>query len=336
VTSSVENSQRMTMDFRNNSLNGQSKINENYRTSKTRVCVTVGMMTTGYDCTDLLNLCLMRPVYSPSEFIQMKGRGTRKNNFKFHWISRNEMPEHIDSVKEDFNLFDFFGNYEFFEKEFDYDEKLELPKKPSFTDNPNPPIDITEVINYNDDPLKFIEEISIGDEGMKIDRNLYRSFQAVITEDSTVRNFVNNMEFEKAENYLKENILDKPKEFFTIEKLRKSLELDRKLSVSELLLYAYGHLDRIKNKNECLEEEFEKFDNEFNLPPDKFNSVKEVFESYALDSQYRKIIDEKKLVELNVHYPGAGEVYKNIPSELRDKIPQFIREKVNLERLSSA
>ncbi len=334
VTSNVENSQRMTIDFRNNGLNGQSKVNENYRTSKTRVCVTVGMMTTGYDCTDLLNLCMMRPVYSPSEFIQMKGRGTRKNDFKFHWISRNEIPEHIDSVKENFNLFDFFANYEFFEKEFDYDEILELPKGSSGGENPQPPI--TEVINYSDDPLKFIEEISISDEGMKIDRDLYRSFQTVVTEDSTIRNYIENMEFEKAENYLKDNILDKPKEFFTIEKLRKSLELDRKLSVSELLLYAYGHLDRIKNKNECLEEEFEKFDSEFNLPPDKFNNVKEVFESYALDPQYRKIIDEKKLVELNVHYPGAGEVYKNIPSELRDKIPQFIRAKVNLERLSSA
>jgi type I restriction enzyme R subunit len=335
VTSNVENSQRMTMDFRNNGLNGQSKMNEYYRTSKTRVCVTVGMMTTGYDCTDLLNLCLMRPVYSPSEFIQMKGRGTRKNDFKFHWISRNEIPEHIDSVKEDFKLFDFFGNYEFFEKEFDYDEVLALPQELSISPGVEKPV-VTEVINYNDDPLKFIEEISIGDEGMKIDRDLYRSFQTVITEDSTIRNFVNNMEFEKAENYLKDNILDKPKEFFTIEKLRKSLELDRKLSISELLLYAYGHLDRIKNKNECLEEEFEKFDNEFNLTPDEFNNVKEVFESYALDSQYRKIIDEKKLVELNVHYPGAGEVYKGIPPELRDKIPQFIREKVNLERLSSA
>ena len=82
VTSSVQDSQRMTVDFRNNSLNGQSRNNPHYRTSKTRVCVTVGMMTTGYDCTDILNICMMRPVYSPSEFIQMKGRGTRKNDFK--------------------------------------------------------------------------------------------------------------------------------------------------------------------------------------------------------------------------------------------------------------
>ena len=68
----------MTIDFRNNSLNGQSKTNPHYMTSKTRICVTVGMMTTGYDCTDILNICMMRPIYSPSEFIQMKGRGTRK------------------------------------------------------------------------------------------------------------------------------------------------------------------------------------------------------------------------------------------------------------------
>ena len=97
VTSSIDESQRMTIDFRNNGLNGQSQVNEHYRTSKTRVCVTVGMMTTGYDCTDILNLCLMRPVYSPSEFIQMKGRGTRKNDFKFHWISQNEIPNEINN-----------------------------------------------------------------------------------------------------------------------------------------------------------------------------------------------------------------------------------------------
>ena len=39
------------------------------------------MMTTGYDCPDILNLCLMRPIFSPTDFIQIKGRGTRKHNF---------------------------------------------------------------------------------------------------------------------------------------------------------------------------------------------------------------------------------------------------------------
>ena len=335
VTSSVDHSQRMTIDFRNNGLNGQSQVNEHYRTSKTRVCVTVGMMTTGYDCTDILNLCLMRPVYSPSEFIQMKGRGTRMNDFKFHWISQNEMPDHIDSIKDKFNLFDFFGNYEYFEKDFDYDEILKLPQKPSVPIGP--PIDVDpvdEVTNYNADPLKFIEEITISAEGMKIDRDLYRSFQSVVTDDSTIRNFVENMEFESAENYLEENILDKPDEYFTLQKLGKSLELDRKLSVSELLLHAFGHIDRIKTKNECLEEDFEKLDDELNTSDSNFHDAKQFFESYAIDPEYREIIDSKKFAQLNVH--PSGQAFKNLPKELREMIPQFVKKNVNLERFTSA
>ena len=117
----------MTIDFRNNSLNGLSKTNLHYRTSKTRICVTVGMMTTGYDCTDILNICLMRPIFSPSEFIQMKGRGTRKCNFSEAWITKTEIAEEINPHKEKFYLFDFFGNYDYFEKDFNYDEVLKLP-----------------------------------------------------------------------------------------------------------------------------------------------------------------------------------------------------------------
>ena len=334
VTSDIPNSQRMTIDFRNNGLNGQSQINDYYRTSKTRVCVTVGMMTTGYDCTDILNLCMMRPVYSPSEFIQMKGRGTRKNDFKFHWISQNEIPDHIDSIKDKFYLFDFFGNYEYFEKDFDYDETLKLPQKPSVPIESPDPIPVDELTNYNADPLKFIEEITIGTEGMKVDRDLYRSFQSVVTDNSTIRDFIDNMEFENAENYLEENILDKPEEFFTLEKLRKSLELDRKLSVSEVLLHAFGHIDRIKSKKECLEEDFEKLDNELNPSDDNFNDAKQFFESYAIDPEYREIIDLKKFAELNVH--PSGQAFKNLPKELREMIPQFIKEKVDLERYVSA
>ena len=62
-------------------LGGKVKRPEGYDSSKTRVAVTVGMMTTGYDCPDILNLCLMRPIFSPTDFIQIKGRGTRKHNF---------------------------------------------------------------------------------------------------------------------------------------------------------------------------------------------------------------------------------------------------------------
>jgi len=40
-------------------------------------------MTTGYDCSDIINLGLMRPIFSPTDFIQVKGRGTRLHTFKY-------------------------------------------------------------------------------------------------------------------------------------------------------------------------------------------------------------------------------------------------------------
>src|SRR3989339_2161672 len=49
ITSNIADSQQFTINFANNNLSGHTKFLENYKSSKTRICVTVGMMTTGYD-----------------------------------------------------------------------------------------------------------------------------------------------------------------------------------------------------------------------------------------------------------------------------------------------
>ncbi|HWT55469.1 MAG TPA: DEAD/DEAH box helicase family protein, partial [Candidatus Microsaccharimonas sp.] len=77
ITSRVADAQNYTVRFSENDLLGQTRWLDNYKSSRARVAVTVGMMTTGYDCSDLQNVVFMRPVFSPSDFIQMKGRGTR-------------------------------------------------------------------------------------------------------------------------------------------------------------------------------------------------------------------------------------------------------------------
>jgi len=91
-------------------------------------------MTTGYDCEDILNLCLARPIFSPSDFVQMKGRGTR--TFTFEYQDNKEK-------KSAFKLFDFFENCRYFEEDYPYDQVLDLPKitekkiedtKPEFTE----------------------------------------------------------------------------------------------------------------------------------------------------------------------------------------------------------
>lgn len=337
VTSNIQDSQKMTVDFRNNTLNGQSKANEHYRIAKTRVCVTVGMMTTGYDCTDILNICMMRPIFSASEFIQMKGRGTRKHDFSQEWITPEEIPEHIISQKDSFFLFDFFETYDYFEKDFKYDKEIKLPSKPSEpVDEAPDTAHIGEMVSMEPDSLAELKETIISDKGMRVDRDLYRSFKKKIVEDQTVHGLVKEQNFDGAEIYLKDKVWDKPEEFFTIEKIRKSLGLDRKLTVEELLLYVFGYSQHIKLQKECLEDEFEKFDGEFELfklDDSIYGSVREVFEAYSTDDDFRGIIDNETYVDLRVH--PSGKAFRQLSKKLQKSIPAYIKQNVNLERLES-
>jgi type I restriction enzyme R subunit len=86
---------------------------------KERVAVSVDMLSTGYNCRDLLNVVLMRPVFSPTEYIQIKGRGTRRYTFR---IGNTEYQ------KEFFFMLDFCGVAEYFEEKYDYSVPLKLPK----------------------------------------------------------------------------------------------------------------------------------------------------------------------------------------------------------------
>ena len=336
VTSSVIGSQQMTVDFSNNTLNGFSTTNEFYRTSKTRVCVTVGMMTTGYDCTDLLNIAMMRPIYSPSDFIQMKGRGTRRKDFREDWIDESEINESIDSVKHDFALFDFFGNYKYFEKEFDYDQKLGLPAKP--TKPGEPPVDIEDegyqtivAELHRLDFLKTLEPIHLTSQGMKIDHIYFDVFRQRLKEHPELKELVELGEVSKVEEYLAKKIFDKPEEYFTLKNLEKALKVDRKLSVMDLLMYSFGFTERIKSKQEFLEEEFEKFDNEHQPKEEYFNSARYFFETYLTDSEIRNNINNKEFARL----PGNLRTHvATLPESFRNTILSYIKNNIEIERFA--
>ena len=70
VTSSVPDAQQFTIHFANNNLLGSGNFIPAYKTSRARVCVTVGMMTTGYDCTDILNLGLIPRFKTKDELLE--------------------------------------------------------------------------------------------------------------------------------------------------------------------------------------------------------------------------------------------------------------------------
>jgi len=334
ITSSVQNAQLYTTQFTNNNLNGKSEFSDYYISSKTRLAITCSMMTTGYDCEDVLNVCLMKPVFSPSDFIQMKGRGTRKHNFYSNWIDKNNLPPLQNPDKEIFKLFDFFGNCEYFEEKFDYDEVLKLPSRStSSKGGGETPLDFDEYENINPDPLKSLREIKVGEEGMRIDREAFEKFKEISIQDNKVVELHKERDWDALEDYMVKNIFDKPTEYFNLDKLRNSLGVDRRISIKELIDYTLGFIPYIKSKHELLEEEYEKFDDRYLPNEENFSNIKDVFTTYILDKELQDIIETKQFSRLNFH--PVGESFKKLPKEYRTIIPDYVKNYVPLNKFAS-
>lgn len=333
VTSQVSDAQQMTINFTNNNLNGRTTWLEGYKSSKTRVCVTVGMMTTGYDCPDLLNICMMRPIFSPSDFVQIKGRGTRKHTFEYK--TKNELNEEevIRFEKETFKLFDFFANCEYFEEKFDYDEKLKLPKPTSESLDIGGKKPVKEYTVYDPDPLLSLVEEAVGPEGMRIDRELYRKFENRIKMDDIIRKNVELGNWEQVVSHIQNEIFDKPEEYFNLEKIRKAAKIDRKVSIREVVEKIFGIIPKFKSKDELLDEEFDKFISIY--PPGEdvnLRALKYFFKAYIVDQDIRSIIAAKDFHALQTHPTLTISQFRDVAPQYREVIPMYIRDYVNLDR----
>jgi type I restriction enzyme R subunit len=337
VTSLIHEAKGMTIDFRNNKLSGFSRFNEAYRTSKTRVCVTVGMMTTGYDCSDILNLCLMRPIFSPTDFVQIKGRGTRTYNFSRDIVGDRELKEQFkECKKEKYKLFDFFANCEYFEEKFNYDEVLKMPALSSRSNGggEQPPIPIPYEYK-EDDAISKLKETAIGNNGMRIDRMFFKKFEENIKEDKFIQENVEAENWDAVSDYVRKEIFDKPEEYINIDKIKKSLSIDRRISVREVLEFIFGRISKIKMKDELLEDEFERFidDNKDRFEDDvNIAAMRYYFKAYACDKQVRNIIDKKEYAELNVTPAFTMIDFKAVPNGWKQWIPDYIKNYVSLNR----
>ena len=97
------------------------------------------------------------------------------------------------------------------------------------------------------------------------------------------------------------------------------------VTIKELLLLAFGFSDKLNTKEELVENEFDEFENQIKIDINFFDDVKKVFQTYLLDKSYKKIIDEKKFAELNVH--PLGNSFLKLPKDIRDAIPKYIKSK---------
>ncbi|EEF58983.1 DEAD/DEAH box helicase family protein [Pedosphaera parvula] len=342
VTSHVDGAQQLTINFTNNNLLGSANFIPTYKTSKARICVTVGMMTTGYDCPDILNLGLLRPIFSPTDFVQMKGRGTRKHDFR-EQLFDEAIKENVKQPKKTaFKLFDFFANCEYFEKEYNYDQIIKLPKPKGKggekEDNEGDGIGgiAKSYEHLGEDILATMREEVIGSEGMKIDRMLYQKFETTIRENDFIVASIEANQWDRVIDYVNREIFGKSAEFYSLEKLRKAADVDRRITLREILEKIFGLIPRFKSKDELLEEEFSKFVADYK--PEEAEAIpalKTYFKAYVTSDQIRYIIESGHLTDLATNPVFSTRDFKAVPSKYRTLIPEYIKDYVSLNQFAA-
>ena len=333
ITSDVQSAQEFTINFQNNNLSGTTKFLEGYRSSKTRICVTVGMMTTGYDCEDLLNIGLFRPIFSPTDFIQIKGRGTR--TFTFNYTERRDGNEYYHTEKKDtFKLFDFFGNCEYFEEKYDYDEVIKLPQIGSESNGVNGgSVVVASFENFDPDPLKSIKETKIGLQGMKIDRMFFEKFEDEVKNDSTAKEQYEQGDYAGAQRYIEDTYFHHPTEQYTWDKLRRATGVDRRVTIREILDKVFGAIPRFKSKKELVKDEFDGYLLTHGIPAGDYYEVRRFFETYLIDKDVRRAIEDRKYQLLGTQIPSYTlSDLKNLGAANMNSIINYINDNVNISR----
>lgn len=333
ITSDVQGAQDYTINFQNNNLSGNTKFLEGYKSSKTRICVTVGMMTTGYDCEDILNIGLFRPIFSPTDFIQIKGRGTRTYTFNYKTRANGGWKEH-SYPKTNFKLFDFFGNCEYFEEKYNYDEVIKLPQiSASGAGTGGSGITSATFENFNPDPLKSIIETKIGLQGMKIDRMFFEKFEDEVKNDATAKEHYEHGDYAAAQRYIEETYLNQPAEYYTWDKLRRATGVDRRVTVREMMDKIFGLIPAFKSKKELINDEFDNYLLTCGVPAGEYYVVRHFFETYLTDKDVRRAIEDKKYQLLGTQIPSYSLAeLKKLGVQNMDTIIGYVNDNVNLSR----
>jgi type I restriction enzyme R subunit len=212
-----------------------SSIAKEFRDGKRgeRIAISVDMLSTGYNCRDLLNIGLMRPIFSPTEYIQIKGRGTRLYTFK---IGNTEYE------KKHFFLLDFCAVAEYFEEQYDYAAPLKVPKertgKPTRIDTGSgkPPHTVDEPNGGDGTGEKVIpiwegvdtlvsEEVRIvGPDGEKVDVMTFRGgyerdIKEFVERTPELQSAIEAEDDDAVETIVNERFYHRPKMYYSPDKL---------------------------------------------------------------------------------------------------------------------
>jgi type I restriction enzyme R subunit len=289
------------------------------------------MMTTGYDCQDILNLCLMRPVFSPTDFIQMKGRGTRK--YTFSYVNKEDgMKVELREGKQKYKLFDFFAVCEYFEEKFNYDEVLKLPILIGYGNGGGGGGRTHEEKTvFVPDPIKSLTETAVGAKGMRVDREFFASFEKAVREDPANKANYDKGDIAAIEEKIKTEMFGKTLKEYNEERLSKAARAGRRVSLREMIEKAFGGILRFKSKDELLDDEFANFV-AIHKPDNKaIISLKNYFKAYITDKEVRDIVATKQYARLATNPRLSLEEFEEL-DQWKDIVPDYVRDYVPIEK----
>jgi type I restriction enzyme R subunit len=255
-----------------------------------RVAVSVDMLSTGYDCHELLNIVLARPIASPTNYIQIKGRGTRLYTF----------PD--GTPKTQFVIHDFCEVVEYFEEKYDYSAPLPVYEPSGVVEKPSEPYKADAVIGDDKkdivkgiliskapDAMAMTEFIEVGPDGEKVDRMVYQNrWKEKIQEVAKIKPELieaartNNFTDELME-YLNTEVLNLPVEYFNETNLARVYRIFA--DITDFIKEALG-LSKLPTQKEQLEELIDFIKVEYNLNLHQIRLLKTLIEQITQSPKY--------------------------------------------------
>jgi type I restriction enzyme R subunit len=152
-----------------------------------------------------------------------------------------------------------------------------------------------------------------------------------VRENETIKKAVEEGNWDRAVNYVKSDVLNRPEQYYTLEKLRRAANVDRRLTLRELLEKALGLIPRFKSKDELLDEEFAKFVADYKPgEAEAIPAIRHYFKAYVSDDHTRGIIEKKQIVDLYTNSSFSMADYKAVPLRYRAIIPEYVKDYVPL------
>jgi type I restriction enzyme R subunit len=331
-----------------------SSIAKEFRDGKRpeKVAVSVDKLSTGYNCKDLLNVVLMRPIFSPTEYIQIKGRGTRL--FKFR-VGNTEYD------KKFFFLMDYCAVAEYFEEKYDYSVPLPLPRpKPKVetaeeatptdaqartqaeasgdANESGPPVTDEqpaakpEIPTWTGRDLVASEEVRIiGPNGEKVDVMTFRgSFERDVAEfakkDPPFKEAVEDEDDDAVETILQERFFHKPEMYYSSDKLVRSYGVP-----APTFAFVYSALGRkpLPTKEDLISDTVDTIASQFNLRYNEQKLVNATVNLLADDPEsLKKFLEGDMTIFTASQFTQLGGLPALISFKERDQVFEAVRQSI--------